>query len=93
MEHINADMEAIIAIANDLDYFQAELVRLQNQLQGHFEGLWHNGDWTDVNFRKFHTTHMETLATELQLVHTEVNHELKPFLNSVYHKLVQYRDS
>lgn len=92
MSQINADMEAIVAIANELDHFQTELVKLQNQLQSDFEGLWVNGHWTDVNFKKFHHTHMETLANDLQSVHNEVNNELKPFLHDVYYKLAAYRD-
>lgn len=92
MEQINADMEAIVAIANELDHFQTELVKLQNQLQSEFEGLWVNESWTDVNFSKFHSMHMESLANDLQLLHREVNHELKPFLQDVYQKLAAYRD-
>lgn len=93
MEYVNADMGAIAALANALDTYQNDMKRLQNQLQDGFVQLWANGDWTDERFKEFHTTHMETLANELAMLHNTVDNNLKPFLRDVYQKLLTYRDA
>jgi hypothetical protein len=93
MEYVNADMGAIAALASELDHYQSEMKRIQNQLQDAFVQLWANGEWTDANFKAFHTHNMEAVGNELAMLHSTVDNNLKPFLRDVYQKLAAYRDA
>lgn len=93
MDHVNADMGAIIALANEIDAYQAELHRLQARLGEQFVNLAAEGHWTDARYAAFRKDAMEPLGDELGTLHALIDNDLKPFLHDVYQRLTEYRDA
>jgi hypothetical protein len=93
MQYVNANMDAIIALANEIDRYQEAMRRIQNQLGQQFSQLEANGQWTDARYGEFRKSYMEPLGNELAALHNAVDNDLKPFLHDVYQKLTEYRDA
>jgi len=93
MSYINADMNAIIQLARNLDNYQSELNLIQQTLNEQFNSLNRDGHWTDHKFKEFAETQLTPLNDDMQYIFQVLDNDLKPFLSDYYQRLKAYQET
>ncbi|ELY5178863.1 hypothetical protein SNE85_000725 [Vibrio cholerae] len=93
MSYINADMNAIVQLAQNLDIYQSELQRLQHLLNEQFNALNRDGHWTDHKSKEFAETQLAPLNDDIQYIFQVLDNDLKPFLSDYYQRLKAYQET
>ena len=92
MSHINADMDAIIQLANMIDQYESDVKILQQNLNEHFNQLSVDGKWADEKYKIFSETQMSKLNDDINYLYQVIESELRPFLKDFYQRLREYQD-
>ncbi len=93
MSYINADMDAIVQLANNIDQYESDVKRLQHDINERFKQLHSEGKWADDKYKTFSETQMATLNENIQYLYQVIENDLKPFLQDYYQRLREYRES
>lgn len=93
MSYINADMDAIVHLANTLDQYESDVKRLQQDINERFKLLEAEGKWADDKYRTFADTQMEKLNEDVRYLYHVIENDLKPFLQDYYQRLRAYQES
>ena len=93
MSYIQADMDAIVRLANTIDQYESDVKKLQQDINERFKQLEAEGKWADDKHRTFSDTQMTKLNDDVRYLYHIIENELKPFLQDYYQRLRAYQES
>ncbi|MCI5218848.1 MAG: hypothetical protein D3914_06580 [Candidatus Electrothrix sp. LOE2] len=93
MSYIHADMDAIVHLANNIDQYESDVKRLQQDINERFKQLGSEGKWSDDKYKTFSETQMAKLNDDIRYVCQVIENDLKPFLQDYYQRLRAYQES
>jgi len=92
MSYINAEMDAIIQLANNIDQYESDVKILQQNLNEYFNQLSTDGKWADEKYKTFSETQMSKLNDDINYLYQVIENDLRIFLKDFYQRLREYQE-
>ena len=93
MSYINADMDAIVQLADNIDQYELDIRKLQKDINNQFNQLSANGKWTDDKYKEYSDSQISALNDQMNEIYHAIENDLKPFLQDFYQRLREYQEA
>lgn len=93
MSYINADMNAIVQLANNIDQYESYIRKLQQDINNQFNQLSVNGKWADDKYKEYADSQISALNNQMNEIYHSIENDLKPFLQDFYQRLREYQET
>ena len=88
---INADMDAIVKLANYVDQYDSQLRSMIGNLNSSFSQMGSSGGWSDEKYQVFSQSQMAKLTDDIDFLLQVIDNDLRPFLAEYYRRLRDYQ--
>ena len=93
MSYINADMNAIVQLANNIDQYESDIRKLQQDINNQFNQLSANGKWVDDKYKEYADSQISALNNQINEIYHSIGNDLRPFLQDFYQRLREYQET
>ena len=92
MSYINANMDAIVRLANNIDQYESDIRKLQQDMNNQFNRLSENGKWADDKYKEYADSQISELNNQINEIYHSIENDLRPFLQDFYQRLREYQE-
>ena len=93
MSYINADMNAIVQLADNIDQYESDIRKLQQDINNQFNQLSANGKWADDKYKEYAGSQISELNNQINEIYHSIENDLRPFLQDFYQRLREYQET
>ena len=93
MSYINANMDAIVQLADNIDQYESDIRKLQQDINNQFNQLSENGKWADDKYKEYAGSQISELNNQINEIYHSIENDLRPFLQDFYQRLREYQET